>query len=153
MIHDVMDYQTENESFIYSGDSLLPRGSKMKFNIINTPLINQDNYDKEIEEHYLTGRRYYLKPSKNDSVKAEGYDAGDFNGSTLFPEKFYLNTDLDPITGMIKERKRCLVKWMIRRLTENGTDGGRSMPEIETGYRKESRDDLYDLSLFQSRRA
>jgi len=76
----------------------------MKFNIINAPSVNQDNYDKEIEEHYLTGRKYYLKPSKNDSVKAEGYNAGDFNGGNLFPEKFYLNTDLDPITGMIKQK-------------------------------------------------
>lgn len=76
----------------------------MKFAIINTPTVNQDNYDKEIEEHYLTGRRYYLRPGKNDSVKADGYNAGDFNGGNLFPEKFYLNTDLDPITGMIKQK-------------------------------------------------
>jgi len=76
----------------------------MKFNTISTPPMDERTYAKEIEHHYLYRPRYHLWTKEEPAIEPGSYLGKEFDVDEFLKNDMYLNTDLDPLTGMIKQK-------------------------------------------------
>ena len=76
----------------------------MQFNTISAQPIDLGDYYKQIEEHYLNRPAYRLLQKGNYGPELGKYKVKGLSRGISLLDGFYLNKDLDPITGMIKQK-------------------------------------------------
>ncbi|NQS88741.1 hypothetical protein HQ584_02990 [Patescibacteria group bacterium] len=76
----------------------------MQFNTTNDGESSQWNHYRDFEKKYLYSPAYSLWGKGSFIPKFDSYLETGLGTKPLLPDKPYLNTDMDPITGMIKQK-------------------------------------------------
>ena len=76
----------------------------MQFNTISAQQDNSWNQYKRFQEHYLYSPSYSSRHSYGHGLETGKYLVAGLDTGKPLLEGFYLNTDLDPVTGMIKQK-------------------------------------------------